>query len=59
MKCTYAYAIDYPTVSKVHFLEKGIFIFFNLCKCGERNFFPVQQVFDCDIKCTYVYAIYL
>ena len=31
--------------------------FFNLRKCGERNFFPVQQAFDHDIKCTYVYAI--
>ena len=56
MKCTYVYTIDYPTVSNVHFLEKGTF-FFNLHKCGERNFFPVQQAFSCDIKCTYVYAI--
>ena len=57
MKCTYVYAIDYLTVSNVCFLEKGTFIFFNLHKCGERNFFPVQQAFDHDIKCTYVYAI--
>ena len=41
MKCTYVYAIDYQTVSNVHFLE--FFFFFNLCKCGEQNFFPVQQ----------------
>ena len=37
MKCTYVYAIDYPTVSNVCFLGKGTF-FFNLCKCGEQNF---------------------
>ena len=37
MKCTYVYAIDYPTVSNVRFLEK--FFFFNLRKCEERNLF--------------------
>ena len=28
MKCTYVYAIDYPTVPNVRFLEKLLFYFF-------------------------------
>ena len=43
MKCTYVYAIDYPTVSNVHFLEKCFCFFLTYANVENETFFQSSK----------------